>query len=292
MKFEPQLELEIASIRERVDGALCELLQALELPEPLAAAANYTLLSGGKRLRPVITLLAAADSAASHIDVLPAAVAIELLHTASLIHDDLPGMDNDDYRRGRLSCHRQYSEGTAILLGDLLPAVAFEHVATSHLTQLNQYITRAYRLLCVGQQMDMVKATSLPELIATHRHKTGALFAASVTVGAAADLHDTTRSNVLWRAGEEFGLLFQMVDDYLDRYGSAAERGRPESSDIRNEKSTLFSFLDLPAGRQHIAEQYARFLSELRSLEDATGSAFQRLRSLASAVAKQAEERS
>ena len=284
MKFEPRLEAELSESRCRIDTAIREILQELDLPKPLGDSAAYVLLDAGKRLRPIIALLIAQDLGASDREILPAAIAVEFLHAASLIHDDLPGMDDDDFRRGKPSCHKQFGVATALLLGDLLPAVAFEYAALCDNMQLNQCVARSYRLLCVGQQLDMLNASGLPELMATHRRKTGALFGAAFVTGVSALSQGATACEVAWRVGEEFGLLFQMVDDYRDQFGDAKARGRPESSDARNQKNTLFRLLSRSQGCAAVAQQYETFTQELSRLEAQLESPLRRVRSMSATI--------
>jgi geranylgeranyl diphosphate synthase type II len=201
-------------------------LAALPLTKELGAledALRYALESGGKRVRPVLCL-AVADSAAGEVErALPAAAAVELVHTFSLVHDDLPSLDDDDLRRGRPSAHVVFGEGVALLAGDALLAEAFRLVLSYERPEPARELVAATLGMIAGQHRDITGDDG--DLSALHRLKTGRLFGASVGLGVwAAGIPEEDQST--WRAfGDELGLLFQVVDDILDDDGYAERLG-------------------------------------------------------------------
>jgi geranylgeranyl diphosphate synthase, type II len=209
-------------LRELVEGYLGELAFTPELGA-LEEAIRYPLESGGKRVRPVISLAVgeAAGAAAEH--VLPAAAAVELVHTFSLVHDDLPALDDDDERRGRPSAHVAFDEATALLAGDALLAEAFRLALSYPTPMVGREVAQATLGMIGGQHRDVTGDTD--DLAALHRLKTGALFSASVGVALwVAEVPEGEQP--LWRGfGDELGLLFQIVDDLLDGDGYAEAYG-------------------------------------------------------------------
>jgi geranylgeranyl diphosphate synthase, type II len=209
-------------LRELVEGYLGELAFTPELGA-LEEAIRYPLESGGKRVRPVISLAVgeAAGAAAEH--VLPAAAAVELVHTFSLVHDDLPALDDDDERRGRPSAHVAFDEATALLAGDALLAEAFRLALSYPTPMVGREVAQATLGMIGGQHRDVTGDTD--DLAALHRLKTGALFSASVGVALwVAEVPEGEQP--VWRAfGDELGLLFQIVDDLLDGDGYAEAYG-------------------------------------------------------------------
>jgi geranylgeranyl diphosphate synthase type II len=209
-------------LRELVEGYLGELAFTPELGA-LEEAIRYPLESGGKRVRPVISLAVgeAAGAAAEH--VLPAAAAVELVHTFSLVHDDLPALDDDDERRGRPSAHVAFGEATALLAGDALLAEAFRLALSYPTPMVGREVAQATLGMIGGQHRDVTGDTD--DLAALHRLKTGALFSASVGVALwVAEVPESAQP--AWRAfGDELGLLFQIVDDLLDADGYAEAYG-------------------------------------------------------------------
>jgi geranylgeranyl pyrophosphate synthase len=176
----------------------------------------------------------------------PAAAALELVHCASLIHDDLPALDNDDFRRGRPSCHRAFTEASAILAGDMLIALAHECVARGELSSetrclLTGVVSRAFIDLCAGQELDLIPSERRNDLLSIHQLKTGALFSACTQFGAIGAGCSNEKIEIAARLGQAIGLIFQIADDFLDVHGADSTRGRPGSSDIRNGKGNLFT---------------------------------------------------
>lgn len=235
-----------------------------DVPPPLAQAARYSLLAGGKRLRPVLCLACARacepDGGAS-LDraVLPFAAGLEMIHTYSLIHDDLPAMDDDDLRRGRPTCHKAWGESTAILAGDALLTDAFGRMAAAPLPP--ERVLEAVRLasraagaagMAGGQVLDLAAeghTLSRAELLDLNARKTGALLAASCECGAILAGAGAERRAALRRFGEELGIAFQITDDILDLVGDEAEVGKDLRHDARAAKATWPSLLGLDAAR-------------------------------------------
>lgn len=250
-----------ALIEEALAGALQPTYPGAER---LFAAMEYSLLAGGKRLRPLLLLAAAEGFGAAAEDALPFAVGVEMLHTYSLIHDDLPAMDDDDMRRGRPSCHKQFDEATAILAGDGLLTHAFakqtEAVAEPvHLLAAVRYFARSAGVygMVAGQTLDIAAEgcdVSLAELKAIHRAKTGALLAAAVVCGGILAGADEGEQAALEEFGYAFGLAFQIVDDILDEVGDANLLGKPVGSDVANHKVTYVTLLGLDGARQAARE--------------------------------------
>ena len=211
---------------------------------------RYSLLAGGKRIRPVLTLeFARLAGLADWKTALPMACALELVHTYSLIHDDLPCMDNDDLRRGKPSCHKAFGEATAMLAGDVLLTEAFDVIANVEAPAIvNVRAARALgagagsRGMVYGQELDLkyeALAATEEQLRLIHRNKTGALINAAVQMGAAAAQANETQCRELEGYAYGIGLVFQIVDDVLDVIGSQEQLGKPIGSDSENGKTTF-----------------------------------------------------
>ena len=243
-----------------IEDYLGSCLRFGTIPESLVQAMEYSLLAGGKRLRPVLCLTWAELAGLSRDKALPFACAIECIHTYSLIHDDLPAMDDDDLRRGRPSCHKRFDEATAILAGDGLLTEAFTlmtrtEVVPEHLLAAirEMSIASGPRGMVGGQVLDMAytakAGVTLDELRAMHGMKTGALIKASCTCGA---ILAGGRAEVIARAGsygEAVGLAFQVVDDILDIVGDEQALGKPVGSDIDQGKTTYPGLIGIDASR-------------------------------------------
>ncbi|MBM3677344.1 MAG: polyprenyl synthetase family protein [Actinobacteria bacterium] len=215
---------------EELRGLVEEFIASLELTPELGGqqeSMRYALAGGGKRVRPVICLAVAEAAGARPAEALPAAVAIELIHTFSLVHDDLPCMDDDNERRGRPSAHVAFDEGVALLAGDALAAEAMLLALRYDTPEVARELARATQGMIGGQYLDITGGGG--DLAELHRLKTGRLFAASVGLALwLAGVPEAGQGS--WRAfGEELGLLFQVVDDVLDGDGYAAELG-PEAA--------------------------------------------------------------
>jgi geranylgeranyl diphosphate synthase, type II len=273
----------MAERRAQVDAALDRWLPpAGEAPATIHEAMRYSVFAGGKRLRPMLALLGCEAVGGKAEDAMPAAVALELIHTYSLVHDDLPAMDDDDYRRGRPTCHKVYGEAVAILAGDALLTHAF-HVLTDPATSA---VPAARRLQMIaeisaaagsvgmvgGQTMDIQaegKTLDPATLLTLHSKKTGALLRASLRVGGMAGGADDAALASLTRYGEHVGLAFQIVDDILDIEGSSAEMGKTAGSDLRKHKATYPGVFGLEASRNEAAKLLADAREAVRPLGDA-----------------------
>lgn len=237
-----------------------ELTSNPSLDKTLGEAMSYSLMAGGKRMRPIL-LMAAADAVGGRgEDFLTVACAIEMIHTYSLIHDDLPAMDNDDYRRGKLTNHKVYGDGMAVLAGDALLTLAFETVLRQQgasdavkLAVVREFSVAAGQSGMVGgQAMDLEaegRRIPLEELRRLHMGKTGALFRAAIRSGALLAGADSKQLAALTEYADKFGLAFQITDDILDVVGDAAVIGKPVGSDERNEKSTYVTLTSLDEAR-------------------------------------------
>lgn len=233
-------------------------------PLQLAEAIRYSLLAPGKRLRPRLVLLAAEACGGMVADALPTAVAVEMIHAYSLVHDDLPAMDDDDLRRGRPTCHKQFDEATAILVGDALLARAFEVLAVE--IQPPERAARCCAELAraagasalVGGQADDLAAEfrqiGLERLQSIHRRKTGALFRASLQLGAITADATPEQQQALAAFGESLGHAFQIVDDLLDVAGEEEDVGKRLGKDRRRGKVTYPALLGVDESRRR-AEQ-------------------------------------
>lgn len=212
-------------------------------------AARYSLLGGGKRVRGVLVLAVCDMLAGQPADAAGFAAAVEMLHCYSLIHDDLPCMDNDDMRRGRPSCHKAFGEATALLAGDLLLTEAFEAIASAELPEKARVQAAAAlgrgagsRGMVWGQELDLkyeALAATEEQLRLIHRNKTGALINAAVQMGAAAAAASAEDCAALEQYAFDLGLVFQIVDDVLDVTSTEAELGKPIGSDAENGKTTF-----------------------------------------------------
>lgn len=268
--------------RARIEAVLD---RALPIPEAgsqrLTEAMRYSVLGGGKRLRPTLVYTAGVALGASLDALDDPAAAVELIHVYSLVHDDLPAMDDDDLRRGRPSCHRAFDEATAILAGDALQALAFEILAGPEslaepeaLRRLTMCRLLAHRIGTVGmaggQAIDLEsvgKRIDLAALQDMHRRKTGALIEASVLLGAVAA---GVTSGPAYRALQDYsaaiGLAFQIQDDILDVTGTTDAIGKIAGADAALDKPTYTSLLGLDGARRAAAEQHDRALAAVAPL--------------------------
>lgn len=267
----------LSTERERVERRLEALLPREEGPaRRLAAAMRYAVLGGGKRLRPILAIAACESCGGSAADVLDAAAALEILHTYSLVHDDLPAMDDDDLRRGRPTTHRVHGEAAAILAGDALLTLAFEILAT-HPPGHSAAARRADAVAVVaaaagaagmvGGQLADLEAEGRPSTILDlewiHRHKTAALLSAAAELGAIhANAAPETRRG-LARFGEALGLAFQVADDILDRTASAEALGKTPGKDAAAGKTTYPGVVGLEAARAEAERWRARAVAAL-----------------------------
>jgi geranylgeranyl diphosphate synthase type II len=249
---------------------------------PVIEAMRYSLMSGGKRVRPILLLAGAQAVGSDQKALLPAACALECIHTYSLIHDDLPAMDNDDLRRGRPTCHKVYDEAIAILAGDGLLTYAFELICKPELAQniSSHLLSKAIFLLARaagvsgmvgGQTADILmegRPVDAETLSFIHSHKTGALIVASVEIGALLGKGDDDELNHLKKYGESLGLAFQIKDDLLDIEGDQEILGKPVGSDDRNQKATYPALFGLKETKRKARELLEQGLSELESFDE------------------------
>jgi geranylgeranyl diphosphate synthase, type II len=251
-------------------------------PTRLHEAARWSLFAGGKRFRPVLLLATGSALGAAPDKFLRTAAAIEMVHTYSLIHDDLPAMDDDDLRRGRSTCHKKFDEATAILAGDVLQTLAFQAVAEDDAltadvrVRLIAEIARAAGTpqgMVAGQVLDLAAENQEIDggaLENIHRNKTGALIRASVLCGAIiADASDDELT-ALASYAENIGLLFQITDDLLDVTAEADELGKTPGKDAQAQKATYVSLHGIEGSRKIAAELYERACEELRAIKSDT----------------------
>jgi geranylgeranyl diphosphate synthase type II len=273
------LTVYIDNKNQQINVALEKILHASIPSEPIVEAMKYSLMAGGKRIRPVLCLAAAEAVGGKPQAVLPAACALEIVHTYSLIHDDLPAMDNDDLRRGKPTCHVAFDEATAILAGDALLTLAFQVLSSVQSTTGNQasgwlkvihIISTAagYRGMIRGQMLDMAaegQHLTVAELKSMHALKTGALIEASLLCGALLADARKRQMDILKTYARSIGLAFQVTDDILNVEGNPKIMGKAVGTDELREKSTYPAILGLERSRQ-----FAKNLVDeaLQALED------------------------
>jgi len=268
--------------KDIVDKTLEKLVPPAKIfPSSIHEAMRYSLFAGGKRVRPILAIAAAEALGAKTADLLPLAGTLELIHTYSLIHDDLPAMDNDDFRRGRPTCHKVYGEAIAILAGDGLLNMAFEvlsdprrrkSVPANRLIAIIREISTASGVsgMVGGQVVDMEsegKDIDFPTLEYIHTHKTGTLIRASVRVGALYARAGKRHFTALTHYGEMVGLAFQIADDILDITGKQEEIGKDVGSDIKKGKKTFPSFYGLEESRRRAVEVVDKAIIALKDFD-------------------------
>ncbi len=264
---------DIAACQSRIEKCLHYWLDIAETQALLLRAMHYSVLGGGKRMRPLLVYATGFGFAADPVDLDPAAVAVELIHSYSLVHDDLPPMDNDDFRRGQPSCHKAFGEATAILVGDALQSLAFTVLANDKLTwpldlqmAIIKTLARASGAegMVAGQMLDMLaegegSALTLASLEILHHLKTGALIRASVRLGA---LAAGCRSEELLQQLDQFaaylGLAFQVQDDLLDVESTTEILGKSAGADAIRDKTTYPRLLGVEASKHYLQDLYAR----------------------------------
>ncbi|MBJ6726309.1 polyprenyl synthetase family protein [Geomesophilobacter sediminis] len=279
-----------------VDDALEKYLpRAEELPTSLHSSMRYSVFAGGKRVRPILLLAACDTVGGKTADALPAACAMEMIHTYSLIHDDLPAMDDDDFRRGNPTNHKVYGEATAILAGDALLTEAFillsreggdlDPAARVRVIQEIAHASGSHGMVG-GQVVDMESEGGGPVDLATlsyiHTHKTGALIRASVRAGALVGGADAASLEALTRYGEAVGLAFQIADDILDVEGTTEELGKDAGSDEARGKATYPALMGLEASKQRANELVEMALDALARFDEKA----EPLRAIASYIVK------
>lgn len=268
-----ELKAYLSERKQRVDAYLEESFPvAAGLEKSVVDAARYSLFAGGKRLRPILCLASAEVVGGSLDTVMPVAAALEMIHTYSLIHDDLPAMDNDDYRRGQPTNHKVFGEAIAILAGDALLTEAFDFIAAigangrfkaEEILNVIRIVVKAagYRGMIGGQVIDLEsegRDVDITTVEYMHIRKTGALISASLEVGAILGGGTEQKVAALKRYGHHLGLAFQITDDLLDLEGEAEVMGKTPGSDLARNKKTYPGLLGMArskeSARQHVAE--------------------------------------
>ena len=259
--------------QQRVEEVLSRTLPSENtLPGRLHEAMRYAVLGGGKRVRALLSYAAAELAGASPDAADASAAAVELIHAFSLVHDDMPCMDDDDLRRGKPSCHKQYDDATALLVGDALQSQAFECLASTTAPQALKQVqvlakATGSRGMCGGQSIDLQstgKLLSREALETMHQYKTGALIEAAALLGAyAADHTDLPLINALTQYSQHMGLAFQVVDDILDATADTQTLGKTAGKDALQEKSTYVSLLGLEEAKALVNSLYAQTLQLL-----------------------------
>lgn len=259
----------LKNYQQRVNDALEKILPpANQMPSTLNTAMRYAVFNGGKRIRPALVYATGELLNAPVATLDYAACALELIHSYSLVHDDLPAMDNDVLRRGKPTCHIAYGEATAILVGDALQSLAFECLANTNLTMVKE-LARACGAqgMAGGQQIDIInvgQSIDLTLLKQMHEYKTGALIVAAVRLGALASPQVTPDQLLaLTKYAQNIGLAFQIFDDILDAQSTTAQLGKTAGSDQAHNKPTYVSLLGLPAATDYAKELYEQACAEL-----------------------------
>jgi len=275
MNIDNYLEEKRSYIDQKLDG----FVHDQKVPyNKLFQAARYALIDGGKRLRPILTLATAEVFGLDNEAAASPACAIEMIHAYSLIHDDLPCMDDDDYRRGKPSLHKAFGEGHAVLTGDFLLTYAFEIIANDPLLSPEQKISLIALLaknsgghgMVGGQIMDIESEgikIDIEMLRQIHQYKTGAMIAASVEFGGIIARVSPSHREILRRFGSAIGLAFQIVDDVIDVTCSQQKHGRKTSSDEINQKTTYVTLMGLDAAKEAAHELLKEACQQLSHLE-------------------------
>jgi farnesyl diphosphate synthase len=275
------LQEQLTQAQQRINQLLAEQIKPLGQHAPdLKAAMEYALLIGGKRMRPLLVYATGEMLGVQKSDLDVAALALECIHAYSLVHDDLPAMDDDELRRGHPTCHIAFNEAIAILAGDALQTLAFDILANGVLSdeaegvrlELIRILSFAsgYQGMCGGQAMDLAatdKVISQAQLESLHLKKTGALLLAAVKMACqlASDL-SASSAQALEEYAQNIGLAFQVQDDILDVVGDSQTLGKPQGSDQAHNKSTYPAMLGLQGARDYLQELHNRALQALLTL--------------------------
>jgi len=266
--------------QQRVDAYLDDTLLSDSIEPRLQEAMRYALFNGGKRVRPILVYMVNQMLNGKLEDADAAAGAIECVHSYSLVHDDLPAMDDDDLRRGKPTCHIAFDEAAAILAGDALQCAGFE-LLTLDMTQPGRNLAMVKVLakasgdsgMVVGQAFDLShvgKALTLEQLEAMHKHKTGALLNAAVDLGAlSSGCTDGETFKQLRRYGDAIGLAFQVKDDILDIEGDTETIGKPQGSDVEQNKPTYPALLGMYGAKDKLSQLHSEAISALQPFGDA-----------------------
>jgi geranylgeranyl diphosphate synthase, type II len=245
----------------RTEKKLAELLSESACAPILGESMAYSVFSSGKRIRPALCMAASELCGGAAEDAVYAACALELIHTYSLIHDDLPAMDNDDMRRGKPSNHKAFGEANAILAGDGLQALAFYALSRCPAQDALDYIAKGAFEMVMGQSLDVNSGGDESLLRKLQDFKTGALFRAAVASGAACAGADAAKREALIRFADAYGMLFQITDDILDFEGDAGVLGKSVGKDAQDGKTTFVTVYGLDASKQY-AKDYAKEAKE------------------------------
>lgn len=260
----------LKSRREIVDSHIVALLEDLEYPSAIAEGMKYSVLNGGKRLRPILLLMTLEILNQDMREGLSIGAAIELIHSYSLVHDDLPALDNDDYRRGKLTTHKKFGEAEAILIGDALLTHAFnilsektEKISPEKLIKIIALTSKYAGIngMIGGQMIDIQsegKKIDLDTLKYIHSHKTGKMIKLPIEIGCIIGNPDAKKREALIEYGELIGLAFQIKDDILDIEGDFQKIGKPVGSDIELEKSTYPSLIGMENSKILLEETLMR----------------------------------
>ncbi|MGM0452759.1 MAG: polyprenyl synthetase family protein [Thermodesulfobacteriota bacterium] len=267
--------------RRQINDTLQRLLDCRSAPSRLCDAMSHALMDGGKRLRPVLCLAAAEAVGGKIRSVLPAACAIEMIHTYSLVHDDLPAMDDDAMRRGKPTCHVEFDEATAILAGDALLTRAFEVLATAEMDGVDaanrlRAISIAssaagYRGMIEGQMQDLDaegRTIDIAALKTLHGLKTGAMIEAAVTCGAVLADAPENQYRALKAYAAHIGLAFQVTDDILNVEGDPARMGKAAGTDAARDKSTYPALMGVDKSRQYAGQLTNKALQSLNEFDN------------------------
>ncbi|PIE71807.1 MAG: farnesyl-diphosphate synthase [Deltaproteobacteria bacterium] len=275
----------LSETRDRFNPALYASISALPHPSRVVDAMHYSLQAGGKRLRPILCLATSALYDVPFADAVTAACAIECVHTYSLIHDDLPAMDDDDLRRGKPTCHAAFDEATAVLAGDALLTEAFYMLANYGMTvsapdpvagrtylEIIQILAHAsgHHGMIDGQMRDMCsekQTIDLASLETLHRMKTGMLIRAAIDIGAIIGQADADDRMILSEYGDCIGLAFQVIDDILNVEGDPDVLGKSVGTDADRGKATYPEFIGLAASKQHAQDLVNRALQALAKFD-------------------------
>lgn len=273
------LESLFTTVRQKIENLLEELIPSGETaPERLHEAMRWSLFGGGKMFRPTLVFVVGQVFGVADKKLLRFAAAVEMIHTYSLIHDDLPAMDDDDLRRGRATCHKKFDEATAILAGDVLQTLAFQVVAEDeNLTpkvriKLISELARAAGTpvgMVAGQQLDLDaegRITSIEKLEKIHQSKTGAMINVSAIAGAIIAEADAETVKIIGNYASKLGLLFQITDDLLDVTQTTEVLGKTAGKDLTAEKATYPAFYGLEKARNLALETHAQACAELQKI--------------------------
>jgi geranylgeranyl diphosphate synthase type II len=284
-----ELKKYLASRQKKIDRALDAFLpKASTRPATIHKAMRYSLFAGGKRLRPVLCIAAAEACGGTTEHALPAGCAVECIHTYSLVHDDLPSMDNDDFRRGRPTSHKVFGEGIAVLAGDALLTIAFEILAQAKATSrydaremlAELAVAAGSQKLIAGQVADLEaegRKTTRAGLRYIHENKTAAMLSVSVRLGAMSANATARELRAISDFGQSLGLAFQVIDDILDVTQTSEKLGKSAGKDVAAQKATYPAVIGLDASRR----EAQRLTREAHAALKTFGDRGERLRQLA-----------